>query len=115
MGALGGPITWWWWSRTRAGGAPTMLPMVGKDQLQLLRTYQRRCRGQADCERPLGRVDDMRLQDRICLGSECDSEHPCEPGFVCTPDRINTGVSIRLCFVEGTQKEGERCESFHLK
>jgi hypothetical protein len=115
MVAVGGAVTWWSRARIHAPGARTVLPVLSKDQLQLLRTYQRRCRGHADCEPPLGCVDDLRRQDRLCLGSECDSEHPCEPGFMCAPYRLKKGLSISLCFVEGTQDEGERCERFLLK
>lgn len=115
MVAVGGAGTWWWRSRIRDAGARTVLPALSRAQLQLLRTYQRRCRGQADCEPPLGCVDDLRLQDRICLGSECDSEHPCGPGFMCAPYRLQKELSIGLCFVEGTQNEGQPCERFPLK
>jgi len=108
-------ITWWWYVSGTPGVARNMVPVLDKGQLQKLLTYKRRCRKQSDCEAPLLCVGDNRWGGFRCLASECETDNQCEPGFRCTPFVYRQGPVFQLCLVQGTQREGERCEHFHLK
>jgi hypothetical protein len=113
---IGGAVTWWWWHEIRT--PPTahgVQPVLDRGQLSALLTYKHSCRTQADCEEPLLCMSDPRIRDWRCLASECETDFQCEPGLTCTPV-VHTDASVlRLCLIRGARKEGEGCESFHLK
>lgn len=111
---VGGPLVWWCGSPAAAGSLQVR-PVLSDSQRQTVLTYKRKCRGHEDCGEPLSCVRDPRVSMWRCLASECETDLQCEPGFVCTLHRLYDAPSVRLCMIQGTQKEGERCDRFHLK
>jgi hypothetical protein len=112
----GGPLVTWWLNLRTGRAASAGKPTLDEVQLRTLPTYGLKCRRQSDCDDPLTCTRDPRLGGWACLASECRTDLQCEPGFVCTPYFHKAGVpTLRLCLIQGAQKEGERCEPFHME
>jgi len=113
---VAGSISWSWWREIRTSlAAHNTQPILDKGQLSALPTYKRHCRTQADCEDPLLCTSDPRVSGWRCLASECETDHQCEPGFMCTPLIHDTTKLIHLCLIQGTRREGQSCQQFHMK
>lgn len=112
--AIGGPLLWWR-GTSRPVSTLAVRPMLKERQLLTMLTHKRKCRKQGDCEEPFSCVWDARVGTSRCLASECETDLQCEPGYTCTLFRpFLEAPSVRLCQIQGTQKEGDRCEYFHL-
>lgn len=111
---VGGPLMWWYGIPGR-DDSPAVLPMLSDSQRQSVLTYKRRCEGQTDCEKPFACLWDARVSTWRCLASECETDLHCQPGYMCTRLDFSDVPSVRFCLVQGTRKEGERCEKFHLQ
>lgn len=111
---IGDPLVWWRVEESlRATHNPR--PRLDEQQLRALVTYKRRCIKQSDCEEPLRCMQHSLMTGWRCLASDCENDSHCQPGFMCSPI-THTGVPpIRLCTIQGTQREGDRCEDFPLR
>lgn len=105
-------MRWWWWTHFPQNVAST--PAQSRGQILSLPTFDRPCIKHDECEQPLSCVLDVRVRGRRCLGNECDSDADCQLGSVCRATETE-GRAVRLCFVQGVRKEGERCEKNPLK
>lgn len=84
-------------------------PVLSKEQLRELLTFQRECRDQSDCEAPLGCMDAYGTRG-LCLASECLSDLQCAAGYTCrTMDTLGNGPLVRFCVPEGVLEEGAPC------
>jgi hypothetical protein len=97
---LPSPGTW----KSRA-----LSPVLSKEELRTLLTFQRECQGQADCEAPLGCMDVYGTKG-LCLSSECHTDLQCAEGYTCrTMNTLGDGPLVRFCIPEGTLEEGAPC------
>lgn len=105
--ALGGVVVWWY--HTEVVPARSVGPLLSARELWLLQRSTRSCSRREDCRQPLECVDG------ICMGQECWTDAQCEPGYLCRALSALGGATVRLCVLEGTQKEGELCDLYPLK
>ena len=85
-------------------------PVLSYGEYRELLTYGKACRGQADCESPLGCLQINPGDASYCLASECMTDVQCPDGFACRSfTTLNSGPMIRFCAPIGPQQEGHPC------
>jgi hypothetical protein len=90
-----------------------VLPMLDAAERRSLETYARPCKHSSDCEHPLRCVRNPETFISICSDSECLSDSHCEERRVCRDvDLADDGSLVRVCVLQGTHVEGERCVKF---
>lgn len=70
------------------------------------------CRVDGDCPAGQGCVANRQTRRFECMASECSEDAHCQQGTLCRAVTLgNTGSVTRRCTPEGTQGEGEACDS----
>ncbi|HEX8441173.1 hypothetical protein [Archangium sp.] len=90
-----------------------VLPMLDAAERRGLETYTRPCKHSSDCEPPLRCVRNPQAFISTCSDSECLSDSHCGDRRVCRDvDLADDGSLVRVCVLQGTRVEGERCDKF---
>lgn len=115
VGVLVFPVAWLIWSSFHTWIQPPdsiaerTSPVLTDEQRKRLRTYLRNCDTGADCEPPLGCLEDLRFLSRYCSDSECVTDQQCPRGQVCRALTTTQGPWVRQCVLLGDRAEGQRC------
>jgi Cys-rich repeat protein len=87
-------------------------PMLDIEQRTRLMTYGRPCESSAECDPPLGCLDEFRYRRSYCTDSQCTTDAQCPEGQVCRKLATeDNGPLVRICDPVGVRQEGEHCFS----
>jgi len=101
---------WFAWFKPSEANRGQVIPVLSLEQRRQLPTWHQPCRRSDDCDAPLACFFDRHERGLYCTDSECVADSQCREGFTCRSVETWGGEVLKRCALEGSRREGERCE-----